>query len=404
MKRKLICVHIGARAHYLLPKALQSQDNLEALITDTWVSSKLLRTLLSNFPVRIIKSFSSRYSPLLPSKKVYSFSWRFFFAEIFIRFKYKDTWQQILKRNFLFEHIAAKIFKRLSSQHDVLGISYTSLNIFQIAKGREQKTVLFQIDPGYKEEQIVADLLEKNKDKFATTWKRAPESYWADWKKECGLSDVIMVNSEWSKDALMGEGIDERKIKILPLPFPLESKHFQYEKKYTEVFNQERPLKLLFLGTLTLRKGIHLVIEAASKLIEYPIEFILVGHNELNASVLELPNVQYKGVVSRSETDILYQSADAFLFPTFSDGFGLTQLEALSWNVPVIASKYCGRVVIKDFNGIILPECNSEELITAILMCLKNPAYLKQLSLNGIKTVEKFTVEEFARGIANLVE
>ena len=58
MSDKIICVHIGARAHYLLPAALASQHKLEAVITDTWVKKAWIRKLLAKFPMRLVKSFS----------------------------------------------------------------------------------------------------------------------------------------------------------------------------------------------------------------------------------------------------------------------------------------------------------------------------------------------------------
>lgn len=402
MKNKIICIHIGARAHYLLPKALKLKNNLGALITDTWISSNLVRIILDRFPVRIIKSFSNRFSSSIPSNLVYSFSLRFILIEIYLRFKYKSDWTQILKRNFYFQRIAIKKFKRLPVNNAVLGISYTSLDIFKIAKQRNQKTILFQIDPGYKEEQIVADIVAKYGSVFTTNWKPAPDYYWAEWKQECSLSDVIMVNSEWSKQGLIEQGINHEKIKILPLPFHIDTKHIHFKRTYPNVFNKVRPLRCLFLGTLTLRKGIHLVLDAASKLIDYPIEFILVGQNELDNSLLQSPNVNYKGVASRSETDLYYQEADIFLFPTLSDGFGLTQLESMSWQLPVIASTCCGEVVNDGYNGIVLPNCSVEELTLALLKCLNEPDRLKQLSLNCIETVEQFSLENFSENLSKL--
>ena len=403
MKPKVICIHIGARAHYLLPKALEAKNNLEVLITDTWVSSGLIRSVLAKFPHRLIKSFGSRYTPAIPATHIRSFSIKFLFIELYLRYKYKNDWDRILKRNYYFEREAINIFNRGPAVNPVLGISYTSLDIFTVAKQRGQKTIVFQIDPGYKEEQIVADVVAQYGDIYTTNWKPAPSWYWQNWQKECKLADVIMANSEWSKKGLIDQGIDAGKVKILPLPFQIEEKHRNYEKQYPSVFNKERRLRCLFLGTLTLRKGIHLVLDAASKLVHKPIEFVLVGQNELDESLLKGLNVDYKGVASRSDTDLHYQSSDVFLFPTLSDGFGLTQLESMAWQLPVIASTYCGEVVTNGYNGIILQECNVEELVKALLTCIENPTYLTQLAGNCIKTVEKFSLERFANEISDLI-
>ena len=54
-----------------------------------------------------------------------------------------------------------------------------------------------------------------------------------------------------------------------------------------------------------------------------------------------------------------YKEADVFILPTLSDGFGLTQLEAQSWKLPVIASRHCGEVVRDGENGVVLEEVSA---------------------------------------------
>ncbi len=57
-----------------------------------------------------------------------------------------------------------------------------------------------------------------------------------------------------------------------------------------------------------------------------------------------------------SPVESYYRDADVFILPTLSDGFGLTQLEAQAWKLPVIASRYCGEVVRDGFNGVVIEE------------------------------------------------
>ena len=63
------------------------------------------------------------------------------------------------------------------------------------------------------------------------------------------------------------------------------------------------------------------------------------------ADLRDHPQVRWAGTVSREDTARYYRDADVFLFPTYSDGFGLTQLEAQAWKLPIIASVFCGAVV-----------------------------------------------------------
>ncbi|HTL06933.1 MAG TPA: glycosyltransferase family 4 protein, partial [Chitinophagaceae bacterium] len=220
--------------------------------------------------------------------------------------------------------------------------------------------------------------------------------------KECSLSDVIMVNSEWSRKGLIAEGIPAEKIKVVALPYQLTRAHLSFVRKYPPAFTKERPLRCLFLGTLTLRKGIHLVLEAANLLKDQPIEFILVGGSEIAEERLQQPNVHYKGLATRAATDAYYKDADVFLFPTFSDGFGLTQLEALAWQLPVIATPYCGEVITDGHDGVILQENTAAALAASLQRFINTPAALQTLSTNCLNTAKKYNTERFAQELASL--
>ena len=266
----------------------------------------------------------------------------------------------------------------------------------------DRKKILFQIDAGIKDEKIVAAITQQNQERYPSSWSMAPAVYWNNWKKECALADVIMVNSAFSRDGLTEEGIDAAKIKIVDLPFQLNSGHTAFIKHYPAAFTKERPLRCLFLGALTLRKGIHVVLEAAQLLTDYPVEFVLVGQSEISEALLATTNVSYKGVATRAETDNFYKDADVFLFPTLSDGFGLTQLEAMAWKVPVIASLFCAPVVKSGYNGIALSNYNAAALVDTLKDIIHQPQQLASLSANCLATVQQYSVDRFATELAAL--
>ena len=401
MPDKIICVHIGARAHYLLPAALASQQKLEAVITDTWVKKAWIRKMLAKFPLRLVKSFSNRYNPALAAANIQHFSISFLFTELLLRLRRKGEWDLIIARNEAFQKKALPVFLQLPAT-TVLGTSYTSLIVFTAAAERGQKKILFQIDPGLKEEKIVAAITAANAASFPTSWQKAPASYWEDWRKECLLSDIIMVNSEWSRQGLIEEGIEAAKIKIVDLPYQVRDQHLHFNRIYPAAFTPERPLRCLFLGTLTLRKGIHIVLETARLLEALPVEFVIVGHSEINEALLGAANIKYRGLATRAETDNFYREADVFLFPTLSDGFGLTQLEAMAWQLPVIASRFCAPVVQHGKNGIALQENTPQALAAVITDFIQHPEQLKALSVNGLATAQQYNTTRFARELVNL--
>ena len=403
MKAKLICVHIGARAHFLIPKALQSNGDLFLLVTDTWIGSAFIRRVLNKIPFRLIKSLAQRYSASIPSVFVRSYSLYFLILEVYIRLYYKNEWGRILARNTFFQRWANTIVQR-NQGATVFGISYTSLAVFRTAKECGVKTILYQMDPGEEEERIVESIVESNKDLYPTDWKKAPANYWIEWKEECRLADRILVNSEWTRQSLLKNGISSNKIDVLALPFELKEQHHQFNRTYPERFSSQRPLRCLFLGTLTLRKGIQFVLEAAKEMKGRPVEFILVGHNELSIDWSQHTNVSYKGVCSRYETDAWYQQADLFLFPTLSDGFGLTQLEAMAWQMPVVASTFCGDVVVDGINGLLMKECSSISLIQLLEVCISDKTMLPGLSANCLQTVGKFSIKHFSEKLTKIIQ
>src|SRR5205814_3008322 len=256
--------------------------------------------------------------------------------------------------------------------------SYAAHDILRFAGSRGWRTVLGQIDPGPPEERIVArlyrdDPLQRGK------WKPTPPGYWESWREECALADRIVVNSAWSQHALEEEGIPTEKIRVVPLAYQAPTEAEEFERKYPEAFSTVRPLRVLFLGQVNLRKGIGPSLEAVRLLSREPVEFWFVGpvHVHVPADLRDNSRIHWVGAVPQSATSAFYRNADVFLFPTFSDGFGLTQLEAQAWKLPVIASKFRGDVVKDRYDGWILAEVSANAIAGALRHCLAEPFRLR---------------------------
>jgi glycosyltransferase involved in cell wall biosynthesis len=268
-----------------------------------------------------------------------------------------------------------------------MAYSYAALAILRLARARGWWTVLGQIDPGPPEERIVAGLHEADPI-YRGQWERPPPRYWADWREECALADRIVVNSLWSQAALEAEGVPPAKIRVVPCAYHEPKASAVFRRKYPAVFSPVRPLRALFLGQVNLRKGLGPLLDAIRLLRAEPIEFTFVGPIQLSIppDLRQDSKVRWIGSVTREDTARFYQEADVFLFPTFSDGFGLTQLEAQAWKLPIIATKFCGDVVEDGRNGWQLPEVTSGAIAATLRRCLADPAGLQELSANSVHT------------------
>src|SRR5207344_2871238 len=127
----------------------------------------------------------------------------------------------------------------------LMSYSYAAGELLAFARHRGWRTVLCQIDPGPREEDIVGKLHDAAVGQ-GSRWQRAPKTYWSEWRRECALADRIVVNSCWSRDALVGEGISVDKIRIVPLAYEPPSDALYFQRHYPKAFVSARPLRVLF--------------------------------------------------------------------------------------------------------------------------------------------------------------
>src|SRR5262249_9163010 len=272
LTRPWFCFQLGAREHYAIPRALFRMGVLQRLITDAWVApSFFLRKISSR-----TASLKERFHCELRDAPVTAFNSSLIMFETFARARGLREWGKILARNQWFQDKLISYLRcsQLSTTDDyqpiLLSYSYTALGPFRYAKSQGWKTVLVQIDPGSEEEKIVAQEASRVPE-LAGEWQRAPTEYWASWREECDLADRIVVNSEWSREGLIRAGVPAEKLSVIPLAYEspevsrcrvatsLQGDHksaVRTPRTYPERFTCERPLRVLFLGQVNLRKGV----------------------------------------------------------------------------------------------------------------------------------------------------
>jgi hypothetical protein len=398
--RPWIFIHLGARAHYQFPEALSVQ--IHTMYTDIWVPPNSLSKILSLLPVPLLKKILQRHNVKIDKSRVVSFPFSLLLNEIKWKLKGIKGWDKIQMRNEWFQKkVTAHLLKaNLQGSYVIFAFAYTASDVLKLAQSKGWKNILYQMDPGVEEEKIIKQ--EMKQSSFPSSWQPAPESYWEQWKNELKLAEHILVNSAWSRSALRKSEVPDEKIKILPLALEENKEAENFIKKYPEKFTPERPLKILFLGSLTIRKGLIPLLEAIELLRNEPIEFTFVGSPETR--IQTNPKVKVINSVSRADTAGFYKKADIFLFPTLSDGFGLTQLEAFSWKLPVISSSFCGEVVEDHKNGLVLEKVTAEEIKKALIYCLQNPIILQSYSDNTVQRLREFSMTKLAEGLLSISE
>jgi glycosyltransferase involved in cell wall biosynthesis len=450
---KWIVCQIGAREHYAVARALHRRGELAALVTDLWAPpGSWLRRMTD------LESVAGRFAGELGKARVYAPNLRMMFFALQARVGRWPLWKKILAENALFQKEAGKIIfqGQVAREQCVLfSYSYAARNLFREAKRRGWKTVLGQIDPGPGEQRLVDELRQRYPEWAGDPEMVPPANYWDDWREECVLADCILVNSEWSKSLLVKEGVPEAKIAVVPLAYAAESRSpacagrrrrevaaaigatwkggkvekcegetgerrsvvgasgnrcfgntedqrsadgAAGEKLYPERFTMGRPMRVLFLGQANVRKGIQDLVEAAELLGEGPWQFDVVGRYANKPSGLA-ESVFFHGQVPRSEAKDWYDRADLFVLPTHSDGFALTQIEAMAHGLPVVATPCCGDVVRDGVNGILIPPGNASALAGIIRTLSMEPLRLKAMSTAAVETVAAFGIDQVGRNL-----
>ena len=402
-----ICCQLGAREHYAIPRALHSRGVLARLVTDFW---------LSPYPVfspkigsLLMRDLQGRYHPDLANSDVEGLNFSALKFEIMSRILGQYGWAQTMARNEWFQRkvvacLSSSPLSVVGSQPILFAYSYAARDIFRFAKAQGRKTVLGQIDPGPLEEEIVAGEVARERD-LGALWEPAPPGYWDLWREECDLADRIVVNSKWSRSALEKAGVSPAKIRAIPLAYERPAETNIFKRSYPDEFDETRPMRVLFLGQINLRKGVARLLKAIRLLENEPIEFQFVGPVQMSIpyNLRNNPRLRWFGAVSRSDVDTFYRSADVLIFPTLSDGFGLTQLEAQAWSLPIVASRFCGEVVRDGVNGIVLDELSPNAISTALRSCVCQAARLRSFAANA-GLGEKFKLKTVAENLLGLFD
>lgn len=371
-----ICCQLGAREHYAVPRALHRQGRLQQLITDAWMPPG---SPLQALPGDRAKRLGERFHPELDGKTT-DLTWSLIAHELLWGAQRLRGWDLFMTRNAWFKSHAAAALSTAEGTPVVFAHSYAALDIFHVAKDRGWRCVLGQIDPGARHFEIVHETARQAPE-YGPPPPVPPARYFDEWRRECELADRIVVNSDWSRRCLEEAGVPAQKLAVAPLAYEADRPD-ALPREYPESFTRERPLRLLFVGQVTIAKGIKPLLEAMALLPDAPITLTIVGEGSalIPSRFRSDRRIQWIGPVSRSDVMERYRSADVLVFPSLSDGFGMAQIEAQGWRLPIIASQSSGRVVTDGVNGLLLPSVTSEAIAIAVRRVLGDPSLLQAFS------------------------
>ena len=221
-----------------------------------------------------------------------------------------------------------------------------------------------------------------------------PEKIQAE-QAELELADFIWGSSPEVIKSFQEAGVPDEK--IIPTSYgwcPTRFPMIHAEKPPSEEFT------VLFLGSVGVRKGVHLLLRAWERANIKKGRLIIFGAIE-PAIAETCRDLLARPDVIRREFSINYASAyreaDLFAFPSLEEGSPLVTYEAMAHGLPMLMSPMGAGGVVRDgIDGMVLPPYEEDAWVEALRKFANNPDLCKKFGESGRQWVQEFTWEKVA--------
>ncbi|GGL83365.1 hypothetical protein GCM10009706_22510 [Curtobacterium citreum] len=234
------------------------------------------------------------------------------------------------------------VSRHLADSSVVMAMPGAAERIFRRASGVK---VLHAVD-GHP--RAVNALLESTFGKAAGR-EIVPERRVAQIERELAAADIVLVPSELKKRQYRTSGVAEDRLALAP--YGVDTSRFF---ALPSGGRQRRRPKILFVGQISYRKGVPLLVDAARGV---DVDVEMVGPVVEPELLHGLPdNVVHRSTVSANELNAFMNQSDALVLPSLEDAFGLVVLEALASGLPVLTTDETGAAeAVSVHDGWIVP-------------------------------------------------
>lgn len=344
-----VSIVVGGKFHaFNLAEQLEKRNYLAQLITSypIWKVCKYYNIKKKKVTTFILKEIVERIIIKLNLQKILSFV--FFYTNIY--FQYLSSNKVHFKSiNIIvgWAGFALKSFKKCEN--------YKVIKILE----RGSSHILFQSN-------ILLEEYKKFNLKYIINQKLINQEM-----EEYDLADYINVPSNFAKNTFIREGI--KKEKIICIPYGVDLKKFYPKKKTENIF------RFIYVGSVSIRKGVFYTLKAFDELNLPEAELLMVGIIDKEVSIIlekykKNKNIKFIGHVPQNKLVEFYNKSDVFLISSIEDGFAMVILQALACGLPVICSKNSGGsdLIINNINGYVLPIRDVEKLKIKMLDLYSN--------------------------------
>lgn len=223
-------------------------------------------------------------------------------------------------------------------------------------------------------------------------------------------SDVILLSKYLYPE--VQKYVPENRVHYCPNGIPqLSNKILHSEKRISE------KVQILFLSNLMKAKGVYVLLAACKILQEKQLPFHCVfigGEGDISSEMfqkklLELDltkDVHYEGRKYGEEKEIAFSQADIFAFPTLNETFGLVNLEAMQFSLPIVSTFEGGipDIISEGKSGFLVEKANAEAFAEKLEILIANSKLRLEMGEAGRLRYERyFTLIKFENSILEIL-
>lgn len=208
------------------------------------------------------------------------------------------------------------------------------------------------------------------------------------------LADLVLAPSEFARDAIARLGGDPEKTVIV---------RYGISKDWLKMDCTPERGRILFVGSVGLRKGTHYLAHATRRLHTKGIKCrvrVVGGYNPAVIGRPEFRGPEYVGRLARNQIWEEFRRASVFVHPSLSEGSAIAHLEALACGLPVVVTPNVGSVIRDQYEGFIVPARDSHALSERLEALVTDPDLRETMSQAARESAKAYTWEAYSRRLS----
>lgn len=240
-----------------------------------------------------------------------------------------------------------------------------------------------------------AEICNEERRKYNIEGDSLSKAYIEKSEKEFEMADYIITLSDVCRKSFMQNKITENK--IIQLPIGSDTKNYKNCAERNDVFT------ILYVGRVTVLKGVQYLLDACEQLIANGInirceivgpvtdQYMLKQKKKYDGN----KRIIFVGQQSSDELKYFYSRASVMVMPSLIDSFCMSVYESLACMTPVIITENVGATIEDSVNGYIVPIRNSTAIAEKIMCFYDKRDKVEEFGKNGNIMVKKYTWNKY---------